>query len=301
MASEPEATERRPGGGGGCDATDVPAGYNLYFCLSNTWTQMANGIGGGSVSSVATGCGLTGGPVTATGTVQAYVPVVAKTGSYTIADSDCGELLTVSSASGATLTLPQAGASSHFAAGWYIRIQNLGSSGLTVTTGTSTFFAGGGYSGDAVHAERKPGSPPGQRWRQLPGRQQSYSAHGQRADWHFLCSGGRRSRKAGVHCECKRGCRIPAATWHPVRSRMVHGNREHRSRDGYDHAHVKHARRRRIGCLGTESGHPHIQRWRKLLYGARRRSGLCDAEFRIVEWDNDRRRHAAEHAKIRPV
>lgn len=56
----------------------------------------------------------------------------------TILNSDCGDLVTFSNASAIAVTLPQAGASSQFAAGCRVRLLNKGAGTVTVTPTTST-------------------------------------------------------------------------------------------------------------------------------------------------------------------
>ncbi|HET6842170.1 MAG TPA: hypothetical protein VFK06_10885 [Candidatus Angelobacter sp.] len=63
----------------------------------------------------------------------------AQTGSsYTMLDSDRGKLVTLNNASAVSVALPQAGAGSQFAAGWYTRVENLGAGVVTITPATST-------------------------------------------------------------------------------------------------------------------------------------------------------------------
>lgn len=57
---------------------------------------------------------------------------------YTVLNSDCGKLVTFSNGSSVAVTLPQAGASSLFAAGCEIRFANRGAGTVTVTPTTST-------------------------------------------------------------------------------------------------------------------------------------------------------------------
>jgi len=60
--------------------TDATAGF--YFWNGSAWTQIGSGGGSGTVTSVATGTGLTGGPVTTTGTISLATSGVTA-GSYT--------------------------------------------------------------------------------------------------------------------------------------------------------------------------------------------------------------------------
>lgn len=104
-----------------------------------------NSSGGGTVSSVGTGCGLTGGPITASGTIGTSVPIASKSANYAVVSGDCGAILSMTGSN--TFTLPQAGTTG-FPAGWQVRLQNAGSGSVTVNTATSTFY--GGYTGASV-------------------------------------------------------------------------------------------------------------------------------------------------------
>jgi len=92
-------------------ATDAAAGQNLALCTAlNTWTTIA-GISG----------------------------VNAQTGTtYSLQDADNGKLVTFTNASAVGVTLPQAGASSWFKAGWVADVQNRGAGIVTITPLTST-------------------------------------------------------------------------------------------------------------------------------------------------------------------
>lgn len=69
--------------------------------------------------------------------------VNAQTGtSYTVLDSDRGKLVTGTNASAQAYTLPQAGASSQFVAGWFAYFENRGAGTLTITPTTSTVDGG---------------------------------------------------------------------------------------------------------------------------------------------------------------
>lgn len=98
----------------------------------------ATGGGGGSgtVTSVATGCGATGGPITTTGTISAQVLTRANAATTdTIVANDCGNFVTETNASPVAVTLPQATGS--FANGYFTRITNLGAGLVTITPTTS--------------------------------------------------------------------------------------------------------------------------------------------------------------------
>ena len=119
-------------------------GDALLVAFSRSGDKGADGVGSGSVTSVAaggglsaTGVGATGGTVTVAGTLTAIQAVNAQTGTtYSVAASDHAKLLTLSSATAVAVTLPQAIVS--FAAGFYIDVANLNSGVATLapTTGT---------------------------------------------------------------------------------------------------------------------------------------------------------------------
>lgn len=93
-------------------ATDAASGQNLSLCTSaGTWTTVAAGeVGVNKQTST----------------------------SYTLQDGDCGTLVTFSNGSAVGVSLPQAGASSQFAAGWNVDVQNRGAGTLTITPVAST-------------------------------------------------------------------------------------------------------------------------------------------------------------------
>lgn len=102
----------------------------------------ASGPGSGTVTSIVAGCGLSGGTITASGTIANSITVTVHNGSYTILTGDCGNSITSNVA--AAWTLPQAG-SAGFAAGWSIFASNIGATGnVVITTTTSTFYGNGG-------------------------------------------------------------------------------------------------------------------------------------------------------------
>jgi hypothetical protein len=101
----------------------------------------SGGGGGGGVSSVATGCGLSGGPIVGTGTIVARAVANAQTGTtYTLDAADCGKLVTTSNASAITLTVPAAGGS--FVDGWYVDVLNIGAGTVTASGATATLTTG---------------------------------------------------------------------------------------------------------------------------------------------------------------
>lgn len=95
------------------------------------------GGGSGTVTSVATGAGLTGGTITTSGTISSTWAINAQTGTtYTILSSDAAKLVTFNNASAVAVTLPQATGS--FAAGFAFDVQDIGAGTATITPTTST-------------------------------------------------------------------------------------------------------------------------------------------------------------------
>lgn len=100
-----------------------------------TW---AAAVGSGTVTNLATGACLTGGPITTTGTVSGLNPVNPQTGTtYTIANGDQCKLVTFSNASSVAVGIPQAGGGGNFVAGWLVYLQNRGAGTVTITPTTS--------------------------------------------------------------------------------------------------------------------------------------------------------------------
>jgi hypothetical protein len=104
-----------------------------------TASHPGGGGGSGTVTNLATGCGLSGGPVTATGTISASVLPDLQTGSspYAIPTGDCGKLISRNQASAVLDTIAAAG-STGFPLGWYTDYQCRGAGGCTITPATST-------------------------------------------------------------------------------------------------------------------------------------------------------------------
>lgn len=83
-----------------------------------------SGGGGGGVTSVATACGIIGGPITGTGTVQDARLVNAQSGTaYSLQSGDCGKLLTANNAAAVTVNLLAPGTAGN---GYWFEVQNLG-------------------------------------------------------------------------------------------------------------------------------------------------------------------------------
>lgn len=127
----------------------------------------AAGSGGGGVSSVTAGTGLTAStnPITATGTISTNYTVSAKTSSYSVLLTDKASLLTYASSSAGTFTLPNP------AAGFGVYVQNLGSGLLTLTPPSGTINgvtslavginSGGLVTSDGTNYFLSMGAPPG--------------------------------------------------------------------------------------------------------------------------------------------
>ncbi len=121
--------------------------YHLVFKNASAvtvWDQdnlcsPASFTGAGTLTNVATGCGLTGGPITTTGTISETLLTAAHNGTYAILTGDCGKSLTTNTT--AAWTIAQAGTTG-FAAGKFWTANNIGSGSLTITATTSTFYGG---------------------------------------------------------------------------------------------------------------------------------------------------------------
>lgn len=127
-----------PGGGSGGVPTGGTTGQALVK-LSNTnfdtgWAPIS---GTGTVTSVASGAGLSGGPITTTGTLNSIITVNAQTSTtYTVQSTDWAKLVTHTNGASIAVTLPTAGGS--FPANWYYYTQNRGAGVVTITPTTST-------------------------------------------------------------------------------------------------------------------------------------------------------------------
>lgn len=100
---------------------------------------VSDAVSGGGISQIDTSCGVSGGPITTTGTIQGAATPNAQTGtSYAIQNSDCGKLLTLSNSSPVAVSIAQAGGSGDFASGWFVTVINEGAGVATITPTTST-------------------------------------------------------------------------------------------------------------------------------------------------------------------
>lgn len=149
-SSSGTATLNAPATGGGT-LTLPPGSVGIVggpASSTNGHVATFNGTGGniiqdggalptGTVTSVGTGAGLTGGVITTSGTISTTELIRAvTTTSDTILSSDAAKLVTYSNGSAIAVTLPQATGS--FAAGFAFSVQNLGAGTVTITPTTST-------------------------------------------------------------------------------------------------------------------------------------------------------------------
>lgn len=110
--------------------------------------------GAGTVTSIATSCGATGGTITTTGTISASISVNPQTGTnYAIVTGDCGKLVNLSNASAQVPTIAQAGTTG-FAAGYYVGVCNQGAGTQTITPATSTIGGAATFVLPAASAAR---------------------------------------------------------------------------------------------------------------------------------------------------
>jgi hypothetical protein len=107
-------------------------------------TTGGGGGGSGTVTSIATTCGTSGGTITTSGTISGSETVNLQTGAgaYAIQQSDCGQLVSRNQASAVSDTIAQAGIGGNFASGWYTDYQCRGAGGCTITPTTSTIDGG---------------------------------------------------------------------------------------------------------------------------------------------------------------
>ena len=115
--------------------------------ISGAFAQQINGGGSGSVTSIATACGVSGGTITTTGTIQSNVSVSLQTGAnYAFQDSDCGKLINLNNAANQTPTIAAANSGSLlFTAGGYVNVCNQGAGTQTITPTTSTIGGAATY------------------------------------------------------------------------------------------------------------------------------------------------------------
>ena len=134
----------------------------LWDTAGAAWVEIAvGGSVGGTVTSVATGNGLKGGPITTTGTLSATVTSVTKTASYSVLAADSFvHFDDIGAAGTVTFTLPAAAAGLSFTFTEYTAhnmvLQAAGTDiiniGLSPSTAGGTQTAGGAYSSVTLEA-----------------------------------------------------------------------------------------------------------------------------------------------------
>lgn len=114
----------------------VIGGYAPNVMITSEW---AGSAGGGTLTSIATGCGLSGGTITISGTIiRKPTPRVVSGTSDAILDADCGNQLQYTNAGLVSLTIAQAGSGGLFLSGWFTDFLCTGAAGCTLTPATST-------------------------------------------------------------------------------------------------------------------------------------------------------------------
>ena len=109
----------------------------LFSFLAGATGGGGGGGGSGTLTQVNTACGLSGGPITVTGTVQRTPVINAQAGaSYAILSSDCGNVVQLTNAT-ATPTIAQAGTAG-FVTNWFTDLLCTGTNGCVLTPAVST-------------------------------------------------------------------------------------------------------------------------------------------------------------------
>lgn len=123
----------------------IPANTGALFFSDGTNYQVyvggssSGGGGSGTLTNVATACGISGGPITTTGTLSLSSLTGAHNGAYAVVSGDCGRILTSNTTAAWTIAQASTGG---FITGWAASINNIGAGTITLTATTSTFYGG---------------------------------------------------------------------------------------------------------------------------------------------------------------
>lgn len=119
------------------------AGAAVAQIQPGTGGSSGGGGGSGTVTNIATSCGVSGGPITTTGTIQGTTTVNPQTGAnYAFLSTDCGKLVNLSNASNQIPTIPS-GAT--LGAGWFTEACNQGAGTQTITPAGGTIGGASTY------------------------------------------------------------------------------------------------------------------------------------------------------------
>lgn len=122
----------------------IPMFQTANPAVTTTPNALKTFIGGGTVTSISSGCGSStgGSAITTSGTISSVETVNLQTGAnYAIVNGDCGKLVDLSNGSAQTPTIAQAGSGGNFTSGWYADVCNIGAGTQTLTPATSTINA----------------------------------------------------------------------------------------------------------------------------------------------------------------
>lgn len=134
------------GAGAPVSGSDIfPAYQGANPATGVTATQIKTFTGGGTVTNIATSCGVSGGAITTTGTIQSTAASAVQAGAnYPFVTGDCGTIVYLNNAANQIPTIPQAGTTG-FATGWYVEACNIGAGTQTITPATSTIGGAATY------------------------------------------------------------------------------------------------------------------------------------------------------------
>lgn len=126
----------------------IPIFQTANPAVTTTPNALKTYIGGGTVTSISSGCAsvVNPNPITTTGTIAASEVVNLQTGAnYLIANADCGKLVQLSNGANQVPTIAQAGGGGSYVAGWFVDACNIGAGTQTITPVTSTIGGASTY------------------------------------------------------------------------------------------------------------------------------------------------------------